>query len=175
MAGWHHQLNGREFEWIPGVGDGQGGLACYDSWGRKSQTRLSDWTELKHVFSYAISVHEYSILFPLLKSIFLKLWWFSSVRFEEQLVSFLKIFLKSLFGWHLRFLLDLFLLSVVSSFFFPIMSSNLLKMLSCESSCCYVFIIRPLILLNFHNSNSFAYFTKFHSDTMISCAQCLLL
>ena len=28
MAGWHHQLNGHEFGWTPGVGDGQGGLAC---------------------------------------------------------------------------------------------------------------------------------------------------
>ena len=35
MARWHHRLNWREFEWTPGVGDGQGGLACCDSWGRK--------------------------------------------------------------------------------------------------------------------------------------------
>ena len=35
MAGWHHQLNGREFERTPGAGDGQGGMACFDSWGRK--------------------------------------------------------------------------------------------------------------------------------------------
>ena len=35
MAGWHHQLNGHEFEWTPGVGDGQGGLACCDSWDRR--------------------------------------------------------------------------------------------------------------------------------------------
>ena len=33
MAGWHHWLSGREFEWTPGVGDGQGGLACCNSWG----------------------------------------------------------------------------------------------------------------------------------------------
>ena len=45
MAGWHHRLNGHEFEWTPGVGDGQGGLACCDSWSHK-ETRLSDWTEL---------------------------------------------------------------------------------------------------------------------------------
>ena len=32
MAGWHHRLNGREFEWTLGVGDGQGSLACSDSW-----------------------------------------------------------------------------------------------------------------------------------------------
>ena len=35
MAGWHHGLNGCEFEGTPGVGDGQGGLECCDAWGRK--------------------------------------------------------------------------------------------------------------------------------------------
>ena len=43
MAGWHYQLEGHEFEWSPGVGNGQGGLACCDSWGRK-ETELN-WTE----------------------------------------------------------------------------------------------------------------------------------
>ena len=37
MIGWHHQLNGHEFEQAPGVGDGQGGLWCCDSWGRKEE------------------------------------------------------------------------------------------------------------------------------------------
>ena len=46
MAGCHHRLDGREFEWTPGVGDGQGGLACCDSGVAKSRTRLSDWTEM---------------------------------------------------------------------------------------------------------------------------------
>ena len=48
MAGWHHRLNGHEFEWTPGVGDGQGGLACCDSWGRKEShtTEWLNWTEL---------------------------------------------------------------------------------------------------------------------------------
>ena len=35
MVGWHHRLNGHEFEQGPGVGDGQGGLACCSSWGGK--------------------------------------------------------------------------------------------------------------------------------------------
>ena len=35
MVGWHHRLNGRGFGWTPGVGDGQGGLACCGSWGCK--------------------------------------------------------------------------------------------------------------------------------------------
>ena len=48
-AGWHHQLDGREFEWTPGVGDGQGRLACCNSWGRKESdtTERLNWTELK--------------------------------------------------------------------------------------------------------------------------------
>jgi len=47
MAGWHHQLNGRESQWTPGVGDGQGGLVCCDSWGRKESdtTEKLNWTE----------------------------------------------------------------------------------------------------------------------------------
>ena len=45
MAGWHHQLDGCESEWTPGVVDGQGGLMCCDSWGRKESD--NDWaTEL---------------------------------------------------------------------------------------------------------------------------------
>ena len=35
MVGWHHQLDGHEFVWTPEFGDGQGGLACCNSWGRK--------------------------------------------------------------------------------------------------------------------------------------------
>ena len=46
MAGWHHWLDVHEFEWTPGVGDGQGGLVCCDSWVAKRWTWLSDWTEL---------------------------------------------------------------------------------------------------------------------------------
>ena len=41
MAGWHHRLDGHEFGWTPGVGFGQGGLACCNSWGHKE----SDKTE----------------------------------------------------------------------------------------------------------------------------------
>ena len=48
MAGWHHWLDGHESEWTPGDGDGQGGLACCDSWGRKESdtTEWLNWTEL---------------------------------------------------------------------------------------------------------------------------------
>ena len=48
MTGWHHRHDGREFEWTPGVGDGQGGLVCCDSWGCKESdtTERLYWTEL---------------------------------------------------------------------------------------------------------------------------------
>ena len=41
MAGWHHRLDGHEFEQAPGVGDRQGSLACWNSWAGKE----SDMTE----------------------------------------------------------------------------------------------------------------------------------
>ena len=47
MAGWHYWLDGHEFEWTPGVGDGQGSLACCDSRGHKESdtTEQLNWTE----------------------------------------------------------------------------------------------------------------------------------
>ena len=58
MAGWHHRLDGCEFEWPPGVGDGQQGLACCNSWGRKASdmTERLNWTE--SISSGNISVHK---------------------------------------------------------------------------------------------------------------------
>ena len=41
MVGWHHQLDGHEFEQTPGVGDGQGGLACCSPWGQLDMTELN--------------------------------------------------------------------------------------------------------------------------------------
>ena len=48
MVGWHHWLDGCESEWTSGVCDGQGGLACCNSWGRKESdtTEWLNWTEL---------------------------------------------------------------------------------------------------------------------------------
>ena len=47
MVGWHHWLNGHGFGWTPGVGDGQVGLVCCDSWGHKESdtTERLMWTE----------------------------------------------------------------------------------------------------------------------------------
>ena len=47
MVGWHHWLSGHEFEWAPGVGDGQGSLVCCSPWGHKESdmTEWQNWTE----------------------------------------------------------------------------------------------------------------------------------
>ena len=54
MAGWYHWLNGRESEWTPGVGDGQGSLACCNSWGRKESdtTERLNWTEALYYITH---------------------------------------------------------------------------------------------------------------------------
>ena len=56
MAGWHQWLDGRESEWTPGDGDGQGGLACCDSRGHKESdtTERLNWTELNWMFNIII-------------------------------------------------------------------------------------------------------------------------
>ena len=54
MAGWHHGLDGHESEWTPKVGDGQGGLACCNSWSHKESdtTEWLNWIELSTVLWY---------------------------------------------------------------------------------------------------------------------------
>ena len=72
MVGWHHWFNKHEFEQAPGVGDGQGSLACCSLWGL-SQTQLSDWTELRALtlvqYCQRSSSHSWiSSAFPLMSS-----------------------------------------------------------------------------------------------------------
>ena len=52
MAGWHHCLNGHEFETAPGDGEGQGGLVCRSPWGHKE----SDTTEQQLLFCVGLFV-----------------------------------------------------------------------------------------------------------------------
>ena len=56
MAGWHHWLDGHESEWTPWVGDGQGGLACSDSWGLKESdtTEQLNWIKLNTLIDYVL-------------------------------------------------------------------------------------------------------------------------
>ena len=57
ISGWHHGLDGRESEWTPGDGDGQGGPACCDPWGRKKSdtTEWLNWTE--QFFKMCLFIH----------------------------------------------------------------------------------------------------------------------
>ena len=62
MAGWHHWLNGRESQWTPGVGDGQGGLACCDSWGRQESDTTEGLNWLTDVGKYISQTRKYTCL-----------------------------------------------------------------------------------------------------------------
>ena len=59
MVGWYHRLNGHGFGWTPGVGDGQGGLVCCSSWGRKESdmTEQLNWTGLNCVAGKLFNPH----------------------------------------------------------------------------------------------------------------------
>ena len=68
MAGWHHRLNGQEFGWTLGVGDGQGGLACCNSWGHKESdiTEWLNWTEIRfYGLTINVTGESNSVLSPL--------------------------------------------------------------------------------------------------------------
>ena len=53
IVGWHHRLNGYEFEQVPGVGDGQEGLVCGSPWNRKE----SDMTDQLTLSSFSLQVN----------------------------------------------------------------------------------------------------------------------
>ena len=84
MVGWHHRLNGHGFGWTLGVGNGQGGLTCCGSWGRKESDLCIRWPKYWS-FSFSISPsNEYSglIIIILLK-----------VYYEIDFKSFLTLFI----------------------------------------------------------------------------------
>ena len=56
MVGWHHRVNGHGFRWPPAVGDGQGGLVCFGSWGCKEldTTEWLNWTEPSDCWTWHI-------------------------------------------------------------------------------------------------------------------------
>ena len=59
MVGWHHWLDGHEFEQAPGVGDGHSSLACCSPWGRKEwdTTEQLNWTDQWVVGQFQISIN----------------------------------------------------------------------------------------------------------------------
>ena len=65
MAGWHHGLDGHESRWTLGVGDGQGGMVCCDSWGHKESdtTERLNWTDI--ILNIFVWLCDYHLSFPL--------------------------------------------------------------------------------------------------------------
>ena len=63
MRGWHHRHNGHGFGWTPGVGDGQGGLACCNSWGHKEldMTERLNWTELRSIIYTMVNTYHFAV------------------------------------------------------------------------------------------------------------------
>ena len=61
MVGWHHQLNGHEFEQARGVGDGQGSLACCSPWSHKEldMTKWLNWTKWTWTYRLAQETVQY--------------------------------------------------------------------------------------------------------------------
>ena len=62
IVGWHHRLNGHEFEQAPGVGDGQGGLHAAVHGAAKSWTWLSDWSELNIFMYFTVNIYIFVIV-----------------------------------------------------------------------------------------------------------------
>ena len=83
MVGWHHRHNGHGFGWTPGVGDGQGGLACCSSWGHKDLALHIRWPKYWS-FGFSISPsNEYSWL------ISFRIDWFDLLSVQRTLKSLL--------------------------------------------------------------------------------------
>ena len=94
MAGWHHWLDGRESQWTPGIGDGQGGLECCDSWDRKESAVILESPEINSVTVSTVSpfiCHEVMGL-----DVMILVFWMLSFKLAFSLSSF--TFIKRLFS-----------------------------------------------------------------------------
>ena len=78
MAGWHHWLDGHEFEWTLEVGEGQGGLASLDSWGCKESdmTEWLNWTEDNGMFEVYVFFFFSETQSEEKKGVVAQSWWF---------------------------------------------------------------------------------------------------
>ena len=75
MVGWHHRLNGHEFEQAPGVGDGQGSLACCSPWHRKESDTTERLNWIYHFVSLCHILVIFTIFLTFKKSLLYLLWW----------------------------------------------------------------------------------------------------
>ena len=93
MVGWHHWLNGHEFEQNPGDGEGQGGLVSCSPWGHKELTQLSDWTEQQQPYFFLVFLLLVFLLNSVLHSVNTD--WTSSCLSSQFSSSFSKYWLNT--------------------------------------------------------------------------------
>ena len=104
MVGWHHRFSGHEFEWTPGVGDGQRGLVCCSQWGHKESdtTEQLNWTDWEYIicsfiwcrnFWGNISVLIYAEMF------LMSVCFFKERRFKCSLNTLIMVFLLLSYSW----------------------------------------------------------------------------
>ena len=62
MVGWHHQLNGHEFEQAPGVGEGQGSLVCCSPWGCKESDSTEQLKNNNFIFMFHMCISDFYFL-----------------------------------------------------------------------------------------------------------------
>ena len=125
MAGCHHRLDGPESGWTPGVGDGQGGLACCDSRGRKKSdmTERLNWTELNATnrICWKHKAHCHDTLYMVFRVSLFDSWdsWLSHSYYKDQYLGQClphSNFSKSLFFffWWLLLLLMISFFTIMS-------------------------------------------------------------
>ena len=92
MAGWHHWLDRCESEWTPGVGDGQGGLACCGSWGHKESdtTEQLNWNELMLRKRVMRNERKYNLIKPFWSDTNVKVFIWMRVVFDRIFSSQIK-------------------------------------------------------------------------------------
>ena len=95
MVGWHHWLNGHEFEWTLGVGNGQGGLSCCSPFGDKESdtTERLKWTELNWIMKFNLYLVFHNLCYfiylytMLLKTANVTFYFYSSFEIESDSVN----------------------------------------------------------------------------------------
>ena len=151
MAGWHHWLDGRESQWTPGVGDGQGRLACCDSWSRKesdTSERLI-WSDL--IVVLCLIFKETAKLFSRVTRPFS-----SYSSYIQFLCIFSKILALSLYDFSHSIGIQWYLIAV--SICISLMGNDVKHVVTCLFTICISSLMKYLFMSFTHFPISFFYY-----------------